>query len=298
MFQETVTVYGMLNTFGLYSLFDQEESKRMSVWCVSLMALLGRLAQETQGDRNIEEMLKNAAGALSQVRNLVEQRAKSKKGGVLDKASAFWTASGYKKQMQIASDWLQKAIQALSLSVSAQTKTEITEVLGKVELLPRMDAKLDAINDKMDKVLRFQEKQSKQEKIDERRNVNMDKYDIKSTDCKREKEPFATGTTAAVFKARWERQEVAVKMFSLQRMTLTQRKKITIDFMSELDVLVGLRHPSVLCVYGVITDDPTCLQLVMEYAQGLIECSSALSYAGGRISMCTDTLNNVWDDIL
>ena len=36
----------------------------MSVWCVSLMALLGRLAQETQGDSNIEEMLKNAAGAL------------------------------------------------------------------------------------------------------------------------------------------------------------------------------------------------------------------------------------------
>lgn len=36
----------------------------MSVWCVSLMAVLGRLAQETQGDSSIEEMLKNAAGAL------------------------------------------------------------------------------------------------------------------------------------------------------------------------------------------------------------------------------------------
>ena len=46
----------------------EEESKRMSVWCVSLMAVLGRLAQETQGDRDSEQMLKNAAGALRSVK--------------------------------------------------------------------------------------------------------------------------------------------------------------------------------------------------------------------------------------
>ena len=152
----------------------------MSVWCVSLMAVMGRLAQETQGDSNIEKMLQNAAGALRQVRDLVAQRANSMNGGILAKAAAFWTASAYQEQMKVASEWLQKAIQALSLSVSVQTKTEVVKVLDKVELLPRMDAKLDVMNDKMDKVLRFQEKQSKQEKIDERRNVNMDKYDIKS----------------------------------------------------------------------------------------------------------------------
>ena len=76
----------------------------MSVWCVSLMALLGRLAQETQGDSNIEEMLKNAAGALRQIRDLVAQRAKSMKGGVFAKAAAFWTASAYQKEMKIASE--------------------------------------------------------------------------------------------------------------------------------------------------------------------------------------------------
>ena len=127
----------------------------MSVWCVSLMALLGRLAQETQGDSNIEEMLKNAAGALRQIRDLVAQRAKSMNGGVFAKAAAFWTASAYQKEMKIASEWMQKAIQALSLSVSAQTKAQVVQVLDKVELLPRMDAKLDAMNDKMDQVFDF-----------------------------------------------------------------------------------------------------------------------------------------------
>ena len=127
----------------------------MSVWCVSLMALLGRLAQETQGDSNIEEMLKNAAGALRQIRDLVAQRAKSMNRGALGKVAAFWTASAYQKEMKIASEWMQKAIQALSLSVSAQTKAQVVQVLDKVELLPRMDAKLDAMNDKMDQVFDF-----------------------------------------------------------------------------------------------------------------------------------------------
>ena len=125
----------------------------MSVWCVSLMAVMGRLAQETQGDSNIEKMLQNAAGALRQVRDLVAQRANSMNGGILAKAAAFWTASAYQEQMKVASEWLQKAIQALSLSVSVQTKTEVVKVLDKVELLPRMDAKLDVMNDKMDQVL-------------------------------------------------------------------------------------------------------------------------------------------------
>ena len=137
--QEILAVYA--ERVFVVLLHNQEESKRMSVWCVSLMAVMGRLAQETQGDSNIEKMLQNAAGALRQVRDLVAQRANSMNGGILAKAAAFWTASAYQEQMKVASEWLQKAIQALSLSVSVQTKTEVVEVLDKVEVLPRMDAK-------------------------------------------------------------------------------------------------------------------------------------------------------------
>ena len=54
--------------------------------------------------------------------------------------------------MKIASSWLEKAIQALSMNVSVQTKEQVTQVLAKVDLLPKMDEKLDAINDKMDQV--------------------------------------------------------------------------------------------------------------------------------------------------
>lgn len=167
----------------------------------------------------------------------------------------------------------------------------------KVDALPAMDKKLDMLvamaqegNEKLDQMLQFAaqqnknaQKQGKKEKIEERRNTNMDKYDIKSADCKKEKEPFANGATAAVYRAIWERQLVAVKVVSLQSMALNQRKKITESFMSELDVLVTLRHPSVLCVYGVITDDPVCLQLVVEYAPGSITCRNSSTVICVRI---------------
>ena len=68
----------------------------------------------------------------------------------MGQAAAFWTAAEYKKQMQIASDWLQKAILALSLGVSAQTKEQVSRVVDKVQLLPQMNEKLDAIDDKVD----------------------------------------------------------------------------------------------------------------------------------------------------
>ena len=129
----------------------EEESKRMSVWCVSLMAVLGRLSQETQGDPTTESLLYKAAGDLRKVLDLIKTRNKT---GVLAKAASLWTAREFKEKMATASDSVEKAIQALSLSVSAQTKHDVNQVLSKVDLLPRMDEKLNALNDKMDEVFR------------------------------------------------------------------------------------------------------------------------------------------------
>jgi len=65
----------------------EEVSRRMSVWCISLMTL-GRLADETSGEENSRQMLQNAANALHTIRNLVIKRNKNSKG-LLGKAAAF-----------------------------------------------------------------------------------------------------------------------------------------------------------------------------------------------------------------
>jgi len=129
----------------------EEESRRMSVWCISLMALFGRLADETSGEENSKQMLQNAANALKKVRNLVIKRKKNNKG-LLGKAAAFWTSTEFRKQIKIASDWLEKAIQALSLNVSTQTKADVRKLLSKVDILPRMYESLDTLHAKMDRI--------------------------------------------------------------------------------------------------------------------------------------------------
>jgi len=129
----------------------EEESKRMLVWCVSLMAVFGWLADKTTGQENSEQMLENAAGALKKVRNLIIKRTQTSKG-LLGKAAAFWTSAEFRNQIQIASDWLEKAIQALALSVSVQIKADMSQVLSQVDILPRINERITVIEDKIDRM--------------------------------------------------------------------------------------------------------------------------------------------------
>jgi len=109
-------------------------------------------------------------------------------------------------------------------------------------------------------------KQNVKDKVKDRKATNMDKYNIPSAACKKDDTPFATGSTCSVFKARWERQTVAVKVVSLLGVPLVQRRKIIDNFMGEMDILVNMRHPNILSVFGIIDDELTSLQLVMEFA--------------------------------
>jgi len=69
----------------------------MVVWCVSLMAILGRLADETTGEENSEHMLENTASALKKVRNLIIKRTQTSKG-LLGKAAALWSSAKFRNQ--------------------------------------------------------------------------------------------------------------------------------------------------------------------------------------------------------
>lgn len=233
----------------------------MSVWCVSLMAVLGRLSQETQGDPTTEGLLDKAAGDLRNVLDLIKTRNKT---GILAKAASLWTAREFKEKMTTASDSIEKAIQALSLSVSAQTKHDVNQVLSKVDLLPRMDEKLNALNDKMDEVLKLTKKASDKEKTAARRQTSMaaceiDQHHVKQGDF------IAEGGQGKVYKATYAGQPAAMKVVQLEG-TILKKEKLIKAFMTEIDLTIRLRHPNVIQVYGVITADANCLKVIMDYA--------------------------------
>jgi len=240
---------------------------------------LGYLAKEATIDSNTDGLLRAAIPPLLELKKLTTSRREASTGYV-GMTIAFWTSNEYLRKSGIAQNRVQSAIDALALRVQVNTQVDVQKVLKKCSMLPNMDKKLDTLvamaeesNKKLDQVLDFASQQAKlmakqnvKDKVKDRKATNMDKYNIPSAACKKEDTPFATGSTCSVFKARWERQTVAVKVVSLLGVALVQRRKIIDNFMGEMDILVNMRHPNILSVFGIIDDELTSLQLVMEFA--------------------------------
>ena len=240
----------------------------MSVWCVSIMAVLGKLAKETAPDATCQQLLKTAAQSIMKMKEIVTKRQEASQGW-LGKMSAFWTSDVYLRQSRIAQEGLDKAIEALSLNVAVDTRADVQKVLKKVDMLPKMDAKLDALNSKMDKVLetvtKKEEKRTIGQEVDDRREKTLEQFSISSDDIKMEPTPFASGGSSLIFKGSYDGHKVAVKHMDLKGQTLKQRKETTDAFMMELDIMARLSHPNVLRIYGAITDDPSTLKMIMDY---------------------------------
>ena len=244
----------------------EEESRRMSVWCISLMALFGRLADETSGEENSKQMLQNAATALKMVRNLVIKRNKNNKW-LLGKAAAFWTSTEFRKQIKIASDWLEKAIQALSLNVSTQTKADVRKLLSKVDILPRMYESLDALHAKMDRIggiIHVFAKKSVKEQIAFRKEASLNQCEIPASSVK--KGAFINeGGQAKVYRATYAGHPAAVKEIPVTG-SLQQVERTVNNFKTEVDLINGFSHPNILQTYGVITTNAAFLTIVMAFA--------------------------------
>jgi hypothetical protein len=243
----------------------EEESKRMAVWCVSLMAVFGRLADETTGEENSEQMLQNAASALKKVRNLIIKRTQTSTG-LLGKAAAFWTSAEFRNHIKIASDWLEKAIQALSLNVSTQTKVDVTAVLAKVDILPRMNERLNVINDKMDRIGGFIAKKTRQQQVALQKENSVHRCEITASNVTRGAF-ISEGGQAKVYAATYAGQPAALKEIPVKG-SLKEVDRIMQNFKTEVHLITGFSHPNVLPTYGVITTDIGFLKIVMAFAPG------------------------------
>ena len=138
-----------------------EENRRLSVWCHSIMVVLSRIVNDPtyKVDARSKPEFAAVARNLRELNDLVKQRRENSKG-LVGKMVAFFTSSEYLKKVDTVQRFLDKAIQALILNVSSDTRADVKLVLDKVGLLPKMDQKLDKLlamaeegNKKLDKVL-------------------------------------------------------------------------------------------------------------------------------------------------
>ena len=268
---------------------SEQECKRLSIWCVSQIGTLGHLGKEATIDESTAKLLRAAIPPLLDLKKLVISRRESS-SGYLGKMMAFWTSTDYLRKSDLAQKRVQAAIDALITRVQVNTQIDVQNILKKCEILPAMNKTLDVISSKVDQVLLNQQQQQLQQqnlqqeqqhfqqqmlqqkakkeqgdKVRERRSDNTDRYNIPVAECMILAE-IARGANATVYKARWQGQDVAVKKTNMEGLRMNERDARQASFLSETDILIQLRHPNILTVYGVITEDPSCLQHVLELA--------------------------------
>jgi len=71
-----------------------------------------------------------------------------------------------------------------------------------------------------------------------------------------------------VHRAEYQGDTVALKKMSLVGMSMSSRQKMAKGFATELAIMVKLRSPRVVAVFGVVTTDPSWMGLVVEFCGG------------------------------
>ena len=267
-------ILGDLKTQADLYVASSKECQRLSVWCVSQIGTIGRLAKEAAIDPETEKLLRAAVPPLLSLQTMVAKRLKATQGTV-GKLMGFWTSGKYMRKSDMAQKCVQAAIDSLIFRVEVDTRIDVQKVRDKCDLLPVMDKKLDDLlglakesNDMMNEILLLNKKKTAKEQAALRKESSMAEWNIRSFKIKRDPEPFAKGATGEVFKGLYGRIPVAIKVMKLQGASRGARQKMQDDFAGEVSVLVMLRHPNVVNIYGIIDDDLQCLQLIMDFASG------------------------------
>ena len=138
-------------------------------------------------------------------------------------------------------------------------------------------SELDVIQEKLDEIKRGQDevKAMLEHKVSTEQGRALARQDKQRAMAKFEialdaieHAPFARGGYSIVHIAEFHGEQVLLKKLPLVGLTALQREKLFRDFSSELAVMVEMRSPRVVSVFGVVTVDPTFFGLVLEFCPG------------------------------
>ena len=157
-------ILGDLKTQADLYVASSKECQRLSVWCVSQIGTIGRLAKEAAIDPETEQLLRDAVPPLLSLQTMVAKRLKATQGTV-GKLMGFWTSGEYMRQSDMAQKCVQAAIDSLLFRVEVDTRIDVQKVRDRCDVLPVMDQKLDDLlglakesNDMMNEILLLNKK--------------------------------------------------------------------------------------------------------------------------------------------
>jgi len=210
------------------------------------MAILGRLADETIGRG--------------------EQRAYAGKYGQRPQEGAQSHHQTHPDQQGAAGQSCGVVV-LRQVPQSAQTKVDMTAVLAKVDILPRMNESLNVLNDTMYRIQNsiegFIAKKTAQQQIALQKKNSVNRCEIHVT-----RGAFISeGGQAKVYAATYAGQPAALKEIPVKG-SLKEVDRIMKNFKTEVHLITGFSHPNVFPSYGVITTEIGFLKIVMVFAPG------------------------------
>ncbi len=183
-------------------------------------------------------------------------------------------------------DAIDRRISTLHLAFSNATARRDGAKLDNLQAAARRDgAKLDNLDAAVREVL------GRKTKVDFNRQTKESQLEQSEVELDAvEEKPFARGGEGEVFMGEYQGEMVVLKKISLVGVTRKNRDKMMKDFATELAIMVKLRSPRIIQVFGVVTTDTTFLGLVMEYCAGG-SLREALDDESGKV---TADLQHIW----
>ena len=89
----------------------------------------------------------------------------------------------------------------------------------------------------------------------------MQKLEISADQIQIGEEPLSKGGFGKVYKAKWQKADVVVKVIKVGSVEEAQKAR------NEVSLTLGLIHPNVVSLYGITTVSPKKLGIVMELAE-------------------------------
>ena len=156
------------------------------------------------------------------------------------------------------------------------------------EVLRELQETVFGMQESIEDIRRGLETKSRRERAREHKDTVLEQYEIEVTNIAAT--PFAFGGSAQVYTASYGGTVVALKLITIGTVPAMKRQRLLKDFQRELAIMMKLRSPLVVQVYGVVTTDARYLGLVMEYMAG----DSLRKYLDDTDKVITSKLQLQW----
>ncbi|KAJ8607613.1 hypothetical protein CTAYLR_005770 [Chrysophaeum taylorii] len=222
-----------------------------------------RFAYQLMNDRHVASLLEVhkyelEEAMVAEVRRVAREQSLSEESAAIALAEDDEANAAVAKSAHVASDEL---------------AAELREHLSLVA------EGMNDLHSEMAHVRKGLEKKSRRERAREHKMSVLEKHELSLDSI--DPSPFASGSVGLLHRGTYKRKTVAVKLIPLTGLSLARRTKLLGEFTNELTIMLSLRSPLVVQVFGVarrprrtvlcrirhqqVTTESNMLGLVMEY---------------------------------